>query len=159
MRVAPAGYRPFVAERDEDHEPQEPTGGVTVCPWTAPTRLDLPPNPRSVAVARQFLRERRCPHHRAEVVDAAVLLVSELVTNAVRHASPPIVVEVICETSHSLQVRVSDATPEPLRPGRPGVHDESGRGLAITEVLSDEWGVDPTAGDGKTVWFRINNSG
>ena len=102
---------------------------------------------------------RRCPHHRAEVVDAAVLLVSELVTNAVRHASPPIIVEVICETSHSLQVRVSDATPEPPWPGRPGVHDEGGRGLAITEVLSDEWGVDPTAGDGKTVWFRIDNSG
>ncbi len=128
-----------------------------MCPWTAPTRLDLAPSPRSVGVARQFLRERRCPAHRAEVVEDAVLLVSELVTNAVRHASPPIILEVMCETSHALQVRVSDATPQPPSPGRPEAQDEGGRGLAITEILSDEWGVDPNSGDGKTVWFRINN--
>jgi anti-sigma regulatory factor (Ser/Thr protein kinase) len=133
-------------------------GGTTVCDFTSPTRVALAPTPRSVGLARRFLRERRCPHHHAEVVDAAVLLVSELVTNAVRHASPPITLEVICENSHALQVRVSDATPDTPAPVDPCVHDEGGRGLAITQVLSDDWGVDPNEDkDGKTVWFRINS--
>lgn len=128
-----------------------------VCTWTAPSRVALAPNPQSVGLARQFLRERRCPHHDAEVVDAAVLLVSELVTNAVRHAAPPITLEVICENSHALQVRVSDATPEPPAPLTADEQAEGGRGLTITRVLSDEWGVDPSNGAGKTVWFRIKS--
>ena len=128
-----------------------------MCDHTSPTRLALAPTPMSVSVARQFLRERRCPQHHAEVVDAAVLLVSELVTNAVRHASPPITVEVICENSHALQVRVSDATPDTPELVDPCAHDEGGRGLAITQILSDDWGVDPHDDDGKTVWFRINS--
>ena len=129
-----------------------------MCDVTAPTRVALAPTPKSVGLARRFLRERRCPRHHAEVVDAAVLLVSELVTNAVRHASPPITLEVICESSHALQVRVSDATPEVPTPLDPATQDEGGRGLAITQVLSDDWGIDPNEDqDGKTVWFRINS--
>ena len=119
----------------------------------------LPGIPESVRTARLHVQAALGFHGLADYAEDAEIVTSELVTNAVRHASPPIIVEVMCETSHSLQVRVSDATPQPPRRGRPDAHDEGGRGLAITEILSDEWGVDPSAGDGKTVWFRINNSG
>jgi len=129
-----------------------------VCEYTAPARLTLPPRPESVATARNFLRERFCTEHDARVVDVAVLLVSELVTNTVRHGSPPLAVEIDCDASHALQVRVSDGRPTLPTRGQAAPDDEGGRGLAIVDLLSDAWGVDPTE-RGKTVWFRLGPGG
>jgi anti-sigma regulatory factor (Ser/Thr protein kinase) len=125
-----------------------------VCDYTAPACLTLPPRPESVGEARSFLRQRFCQEHDAKVVDSAVLLVSELVTNTVRYGRPPVAVQIECDQTHTLQVRVSDASPALPVPGHADPDDESGRGLAIVEFLSDDWGVDPGEG-GKTVWFRI----
>jgi anti-sigma regulatory factor (Ser/Thr protein kinase) len=127
-----------------------------VCDYTSSARLTLPPRPESVGDARSFLRKRFCPEHDARVVESAVLLVSELVTNTVRYGSPPVAVEIDCDQTHTLQVRVSDASPELPVPSQSGPDDERGRGLAIVDFLSDDWGVDPAEG-GKTVWFRISS--
>jgi anti-sigma regulatory factor (Ser/Thr protein kinase) len=129
-----------------------------VCEYTAPARLTLPPRPESVGSARRFLRQRFCAEHNARVVDIAVLLVSELVTNTVRHGTPPVALEIGCDAGHALQVRVSDAGPALPRQGRAEPDDEGGRGLAIVDLLSDDWGVDPGE-QGKTVWFTISPDG
>ncbi len=106
-------------------------------------------------MARRFLEERHCPDHGAQVVDIAVLLVSELVSNAVRHGTPPVTLETECDSTHALAVRVSDASPRLPQSGDTAADDaETGRGLAILQILSDAWGVDPHR-DGKTVWFRV----
>jgi anti-sigma regulatory factor (Ser/Thr protein kinase) len=118
--------------------------------------VTLPPHPASVGTARRFLRDRFCSEHDARVVDVAVLLVSELVTNTVRHGAPPVALEIDCDATHALRVRVSDAAPALPARGDALPDDENGRGLAIVDLLSDAWGVDPHD-HGKTVWFRLGS--
>lgn len=110
---------------------------------------------RAPAHARRFLAEQICRTHLSEVSDVALLLVSEAVTNAVLHGSPPIVVAVDCDESCRLQVRVRDGSP--LSPTVASSHPvaEGGRGLQLIDELSAWWGVDPEP-DGKAVWFLLD---
>lgn len=125
-----------------------------MCGATERAELDLPLSLHSPAAARQFLRDATCPEHSpARVLDDAVLLVSELVTNSVLYGGPPIVVAVDCHES-AMQVRVRDGAPGLPVPGDPGPDDENGRGLALMEMLSEDWGVDAEPA-GKYVWFRV----
>jgi len=125
-----------------------------MCEDVGDARLTLRPEPTSVGVARRFFRENSCPRQDADQVDVALLLVSELVTNAIRHGSPPITLKLTCGSQHVVEVRVTDAGPELPVPGEPDIEDDHGRGLAITAVLSDDWGAEPHD-EGKTVWFRL----
>ena len=84
-----------------------------------------------------------------------MLLVSEVVTNSVVHGGPPIVVAVDCDNSSGLQVRVRDGSRTLPEPRDAEVWEESGRGLGLVEMLSDDWGVEPEPGDGKQVWFVL----
>lgn len=117
----------------------------------------FPVSRRSPRAARSFvagwLRDWDCP----DVAEVALLLVSELVTNAVTHARTPTHVEV-GRFGHTVRVAVSDGVPAGIDPGagrhsgRPGA--PSGRGLRIVEAMAERWGV--TVGDlGKTVWFEL----
>jgi anti-sigma regulatory factor (Ser/Thr protein kinase) len=117
-------------------------------------RIALPTQPTSAKVARDFLAEATCNRHEARVLDDAQLLVSELVGNAVRHGAPPIEVEVSCVGAQTLQVRVRDAAEDGPRPRDADADAEGGRGLALVDMLSDDWGTDPDE-DGKSVWFRL----
>lgn len=120
----------------------------------------LPRHPRTVGRARELLRSQaRSWHLAVEPVDTAVLLLSELVTNAVRHAGSPggreISVRVIAGEKR-LRIEVSDASDRPLRPVQLSDADESGRGLGIVAALADDWGTHPRpCGIGKTVWFEV----
>jgi anti-sigma regulatory factor (Ser/Thr protein kinase) len=99
------------------------------------------------------LRHAGCTEHAGHVLEDAVLLVSELVTNSVRYGGPPIVVAVDCDET-ALQVRVRDGSkdlPE-MRSAQPTA--ERGRGLTLLDIVSDDWGVAP-ADDGKQVWFVL----
>ena len=129
-----------------------------MCSVTAPAHLRVPPQEASVGRARAFLADRVCQEHSAGLSATAVLLVSELVTNAVRHGGPPIDIEVICDQGADLQVRVRDAGPELPEVGDLDLAVEGGRGVAMVDLLSDAWGVDSHAGDGKTVWFCLSTS-
>jgi anti-sigma regulatory factor (Ser/Thr protein kinase) len=84
----------------------------------------------------------------------ALLLVSELVTNAVRHARGPLFLEVI-DTADRFRVNVSDRSASmPVRQTA-DLWSEAGRGLMLVEVMSTTWGVTKHPGDGKSVWFEL----
>lgn len=124
-----------------------------MCSTTERAVRELPVGRRAPGEARRFLEQVGCSEHATALLEPAVLLVSELVTNAVLHGGPPLVVEVDCDEV-SLQVRVRDGgTALPVQ-REAGDDAESGRGMRLLEVLSDDWGVEPSA-DGKTVWFRL----
>jgi anti-sigma regulatory factor (Ser/Thr protein kinase)/GAF domain-containing protein len=125
------------------------------------------PEPRAAAAARRFVRETLRTWRpggpepaRADLIDDAVLLTSELVTNAVVHAGTP--VQVICRLAESaVEVVVLDRHPVQLVPGRPqseagaGAADRtSGRGLLLPGELASSWGVS-YARTAKAVWFRL----
>lgn len=86
----------------------------------------------------------------AGVQDDVVLAVSELVTNAVLHASPPLSLRVAC-AEQSVLVEVVDRTSLRPRRQRPAEDDEHGRGLNIVAAVTSSWGT-RRAGAGKAVW-------
>ena len=124
-----------------------------MCQTTPRQERELPVSREAPAQAREFLRGATCAEHHSEVLDDAVLMVSELVTNSVLHGGPPVVVAVDC-TEDSLQVRVRDGSSELPAPRDAEQTDESGRGLALVAEMSADWGDDPVT-DGKNVWFVL----
>lgn len=84
-----------------------------------------------------------------EAVPTTELIVSELVTNALRHASPPIELRLI--HNGMLICEVSDASSTSPHPRRARVLDEGGRGLLLVARLCERWGTRHT-GKGKTIW-------
>ncbi|MEV8553084.1 ATP-binding protein [Streptomyces glaucescens] len=116
----------------------------------------FPADPGAVRTARAAVRGQL--HHWGldSLGDLAVLLVSELVTNSLRHATGPIGVRLVRPAGPPavLLVEVSDPLPDlPLeRAARPD--DESGRGLQLVASASRRWGS-RSGGTGKTVWFEL----
>ncbi len=126
---------------------------------TASRAVLLPYAPASVAAARFGLTAelRQAGVLPAAVGDAA-LVVSELLSNAIRHARPlpGALVEVTWAlASGSLEITVSDGgSATRPRPAHPSLSSLGGRGLAIVEHLASRWGV--SAGDTRTtVWALL----
>jgi len=114
----------------------------------------LPRDAAGVALARTHLRGlgQAVP---GESLDDAVLLVSELVTNAVRHGGGDDVRVTAALCPGGLRVGVGDDGPGfPVR-READEDDTNGRGVAIVAALADQWGVDVHPDDGKTVWFTL----
>lgn len=108
--------------------------------------------PESVGMARDFVRENLTGWPEA-TVDAAILITSELVTNAVVHARTR--GEVSVKASRSmLRIAVRDESKSAPVEGRPAQLDTHGRGLNIVSDLSERWGVTESLG-GKSVWFTL----
>ncbi|MGW5277831.1 SpoIIE family protein phosphatase [Streptomyces collinus] len=127
---------------------------------TARAAASFEPVGRSVATARSFVRDTLQGWGFADVVDDAVVLTSELVTNAVVHAGTH--AEVLClRTEDGVRVEVSDRYPErevPVQgsPAAMGSPDrEGGRGLQLCAALAARWGVDYTPTH-KNVWFQLD---
>ncbi|WP_069817570.1 SpoIIE family protein phosphatase [Streptomyces sp. TP-A0874] len=115
---------------------------------------------RSVASARAFVRDTLQGWGFTDVVDDAVVLTSELVTNAVVHAGTA--ADVLClRTDGGVRVEVADRYPErdvPLQgAGQRSVNPDSegGRGLMLCGALASRWGVEYTATH-KRVWFQLD---
>lgn len=119
----------------------------------APARCVLPASLIAPPLAREFLRRWACPDHLTDC-DDALLLVSELVTNALIHGAPPIRLTMRCTDSRTV-VRVSDSGHQPILLQHPVAADAmSGRGLRLLEVIATEWGVGTNA-HGQSVWFTL----
>jgi anti-sigma regulatory factor (Ser/Thr protein kinase) len=130
-------------------------------------QLKLGPEPTEVARARRWVRtqllggsrERPCPLCPDEAqTDTLVLLVSELVTNAVVHTGRPAVLHLsargpACTVPVRLEV-VDDSSCAPL-PRQAAAEDTGGRGLELVELLADRWGWQ-REGEGKRVWCELD---
>lgn len=118
-------------------------------------QIRLDPAPTSARLARRFVSDTLAQWGDERYVDAASLLVSELVTNAVVHAGSAVDVVVGHEGKHAtLRVEVRDSSLRAPRVGGFDLDAVSGRGLALVEAMSDRWGVE--RGDaGKSIWFEL----
>ncbi|MGI5137268.1 MULTISPECIES: ATP-binding protein [unclassified Streptomyces] len=116
----------------------------------------FPADPGAVRTARAVVRGQLRTWGLDVLGDVAALLVSELVTNALRHAKGPIGVRLARtdEGDPALLVEVSDPLPEPPHKRAAGHEDEDGRGLQLVAHSSRRWGTRP-ADPGKTVWFEL----
>jgi serine phosphatase RsbU (regulator of sigma subunit)/anti-sigma regulatory factor (Ser/Thr protein kinase) len=122
------------------------------------------PEPAAAAAARRFIRQTLQSweiadrsHEADRLVDDAVLLTSELVTNAVVHAGTAL--DVTCRiASGELEIAVRDRHPARTLPDLPAAASmsaERGRGLLLPSALASSWGV-TYAHTAKAVWFRMS---
>lgn len=114
----------------------------------------------SAAAAREFAKRSGCTDHALDLLDDALLLISELVTNAIVHGGPAIVLAIECD-GEGLHVRVRDGSANPPHVADRGRDAESGRGLSLVELLSSTWGVQPVEdahGTGKETWFELRRA-
>ena len=119
-------------------------------PTNIPAKLRLAAVPEAAGEARSFVRSVLREHPR---LDDAVLSVSELVTNVVRHGPPDGGVEVLIarqEAAFRVSVHQKTGTFRIDRSPREGV---GGLGLMILEKIADAWGLDNASG----VWFEIRD--
>ncbi|MEU6255488.1 ATP-binding protein [Streptomyces sp. NPDC047043] len=116
----------------------------------------FPAEPGAVRNARAAVRGQLRSWELDSLCDLTALLVSELVTNSLRHATGPIGVRLVRPAGLEgvLLVEVSDPLPDPPRERIAHPEDESGRGLQLVAHSSRRWGTRPDEA-GKTVWFEL----
>ncbi|MFI6039626.1 SpoIIE family protein phosphatase [Streptomyces sp. NPDC051315] len=110
---------------------------------------DVVPDPAAVAGTRKNVADRLADWGLADAAFVTELIVSELVTNAIRHAEPPIQLRLILDGN--LICEVSDASSTAPHMRRARTYDEGGRGLLLVAQLARRWGTRPGA-KGKTIW-------
>ena len=136
--------------------PQFGTGGTLVggalrqaTLWSHETQL--PSEVESVPRARHFVCSLLIDHRLLYLVEDVRLVVSELATNAVRHAKPPIIVT-LEQVDQSVFLTVGDGSPVPPVRQAMDLLDAGGRGLSIVDLVSHDWGVIRGPGETKSVW-------
>jgi Histidine kinase-like ATPase domain len=140
-----------------------PSSDPTLPGWACPPRIAtrvLGADPGSVRAARDFAVAIVHRWGMAERSSDIAIVVSELMTNALRHA-----VSGSGDTGARRPIRLGLLQPGPCvlcavadpartvpAPRRPGSHDETGRGLQLIRALTDEWGYTAPSESGKVVW-------
>ncbi|MER6125801.1 SpoIIE family protein phosphatase [Streptomyces sp. NPDC001795] len=110
---------------------------------------DVPPDPAHVATARQHAVEQLAEWGLHEIAFVTELVVSELVTNAIRYGGSPIQLRLIRDRSLICEVSDGSSTSPHLR--RAHAYDEGGRGLLLVAQLTQRWGSRQIS-QGKTIW-------
>ncbi|MFF3336197.1 SpoIIE family protein phosphatase [Streptomyces sp. NPDC002888] len=110
---------------------------------------DIPPTPSAVPEARRKAMGQLSEWGLDDVAFTTELIVSELITNALKHARGPIGLRLILE--RTLTCEVSDASNTSPRMRRARYTDEGGRGLFLVAQVAQRWGTRYT-GKGKTIW-------
>ncbi|MCF3124841.1 ATP-binding protein [Streptomyces arenae] len=124
----------------------------------------LAPRPGSAAQARRLMRAQldRWAVRDDDARDAAALVLSELVTNAVVHTASRRIICELCADPEKLRITVRDegcgsGVPRPVHRG---ADEEHGRGLLLVDAVSSAWGVhDAGPGIGLTVWAELQRTG
>lgn len=117
------------------------------------TMMTLDPVPTTVREARRAVRQAVTESGASGIADAAVLVTSELVTNAVVHAGTQVTLRVSVEPA-AVRVEVGDSSPTLPATRSWSRTASTGRGLVIVDDQADRWGAVRTNG-GKIVWFEI----
>lgn len=134
-------------------------------PGAQVARCLLPAHPIGVGLARTFVRTRLARQSLPHVGADIELVVSELVTNALRHGLPGAPAPLrrrhpqflVVHMDECLMVAVTDPVARPPAPCQPDSIMESGRGLHLVEALSDAWGWIPLTGPSKMVWAGFSS--
>jgi hypothetical protein len=118
--------------------------------------IDLAPHAASAARARAFVRDFVDPATEPEALDGAELVVSELVTNAVLYALPPIRLRLRLDND-LLRIEVDDASRRLPQVKHNAPEALTGRGLHLVGHYGVAWGAE-TLERGKTVWCEVRAS-
>lgn len=134
-------------------EPLRPLDAPRGCATAWDASWPLPRELTSAYRARRLVTAQLDDWKLEELTDTAELLVSELVTNALRHTRGPLRLN-LCGRGPHLRCEVEDT--DPTGPVRRVVDAdaESGRGTELLDLLAESWGSTRTA-TGKTMWFQI----
>jgi anti-sigma regulatory factor (Ser/Thr protein kinase) len=118
--------------------------------------VTLPDGPEGASFARRAMaRAAELWLLDRELTETALLLVSEVATNAIRHGAPPVRLSLRLEPDR-LRVEVTDSSPTLPHLSHAGPDQIGGRGLQIVQQLAAKWGAQPSARRiGKTVWFDL----
>ncbi|MFJ7768520.1 ATP-binding protein [Streptomyces sp. NPDC097107] len=152
--AAGRGEWPFPASRAKHHAPGGP-------PASAVLRVAC--SGEGFARARVFTRDTLSAWSLDGHADDAVLVITELVSNAVRHAvpsaaaAPEVRLGLVLDSDH-LTLTVSDPGDNApvFTPSGISALQEHGRGLCIVDALAEEWGWTPRPPAGKTVWVKLS---
>lgn len=125
--------------------------GIPSCPCEA--RWELPADPSVTAKCRAMVRDTLAEWKLYDLIDDVLIVVTELLANALIHGGPPIHL-ILSLGEGALIGSVTDRGEGWPRLRRAEDELEHGRGLRIVAALTDRWGVEPVvAGAGKTIWF------
>lgn len=115
----------------------------------------LPPDLTAAFHARRHL-EAACTDLPPDRLDVARLLVTELVSNAIRHGTGSVLLAVFCEGAR-VHVEVHDESPDLPLVGDGSALRESGAGMRLVAALSSSWGTADRddSQPGKRVWFLL----
>lgn len=113
----------------------------------------LPPSPASASLAREIATSQLREWHAEALADDVALVVTELITNAVRYAGTEVELRMLAITG-GVRIEVRDGSTRPLRPRVAHSADEGGRGLLLVDALSHRYGVE-AEGNGKRVWAEM----
>ena len=122
--------------------------------------VELPDDATAAAVARQQTRSALGSWRLPGLLDPLLLVVSELVGNAVRHGSAPFRM-LLRRTGLGVRVEVHDeaaATTPRVPESLPDADSESGRGLFLVDAMSTATGVQQVPDDGKVVWVTVEET-
>jgi anti-sigma regulatory factor (Ser/Thr protein kinase) len=116
--------------------------------------VSFPGLPASAAAVRRLVERELRGRIEPAVLADAVLIASELASNAILHASSPFSFALLWERG-LLAMEVTDEVPGELPPVQPAPPQQaSGRGLWLVDQLTSRWGCTPLA-DGKRVWCEL----
>ncbi|MER7955879.1 ATP-binding protein [Streptomyces sp. NPDC096030] len=125
-------------------------------------QLEVGPDPAEVGRARRWARSRLAGsgiEHDEPLAETLVLLISELVTNAVVHTGCPAVLRMLfgggCPEAGTVRVEVADSSGRPPMPRHAQGEDTNGRGLELVDGLADRWGWQ-REGAGKSIWCEVD---
>ncbi|XUZ97554.1 ATP-binding protein [Streptomyces araujoniae] len=127
-------------------------------------QLEVGPDPAEVGRARRWARSRLVGSGIGDdepLAETLILLISELVTNAVVHTGCPAVLRMLfgggggAGEAGTVRVEVADASDCPPRPRHAQGEDTGGRGLELVDGLADRWGWQ-REGAGKQIWCEVD---
>ncbi|MFI7314549.1 ATP-binding protein [Streptomyces hygroscopicus] len=118
--------------------------------------LRLRAHPQTLADVRRAVAARLRLWGREELISAAGMCVTELLSNVHKHAASPECVLLLENLSNGVHAAVSDTESALPVVKEPDFLSESGRGMFLLSKTADEWGTDLTP-TGKTVWFTLRS--
>ncbi|WP_392672015.1 ATP-binding protein [Streptomyces sp. LN785] len=127
-------------------------------------QLEVGPDPAEVGRARRWARSRLVGSGIRDdepLAETLILLISELVTNAVVHTGCPAVLRMLfgsagaAGAAGTVRVEVADTSCRPPRQRHAEGEDTGGRGLELVDGLADRWGWQPE-GAGKQIWCEVD---